>query len=75
MEKIGLDVFKTNVYVKTTNGRLICSLDTIDYLNEQMNREDIDKISITIASLFKTLTIDVKKSSIKEFYLKGTQPD
>ena len=70
MEMIGLDL-GVETYVVLKNQNIICTENTVDYIEQQMKREDEDKIVLTISSWVNNIQKPVKKTDIESYYAKG----
>ena len=69
MEMIGIDLW-TKTYVVLKNQKVICTENTVDYIEQQMMQQDEEKIVLTIASWVKDITRIVKKTDIQGYYRK-----
>ena len=69
MEVIGIDLW-TNTYVVLKNKKVICTENTVDYIEQQMKRKTQKEIKLTVASVVNDITISVKKTDIEDYYKK-----
>lgn len=67
MEMIGIDLW-TKTYVVLKNQKVICTENTVDYIEQQMMQQDEEKIVLTIASWVKDITVSVKKADIDNYF-------
>lgn len=70
MEMIGLDL-GVETYVVLKNQNVICTENTVDYIEQQMIREDEEKITLTLSSWVNNMPRTVKKTDIESYYSKG----
>lgn len=69
MNMIGIDLW-TESYVVLKDKQVICTENTVDYIEQQMNRQAEEEITLTVASWVKDITIILKKSDIVRYYSK-----
>ena len=69
MNMIGIDLW-TKSYVVLKDKQVICTENTVDYIEQQMQQNG-ERITLTVASWLKEITISLKKSSIDSYYAKG----
>ena len=70
MEMIGIDLW-TKTYVVLKDERVICTENTLEYLEQEMKRKDEDEILITVASCLNGIAFSVKKAYIEDYFKKG----
>ena len=70
MEMIGIDLW-TKTYVVLKNQKVICTENTVDYIEQQMMWQDEEEIILTVNSLVKDITIPVKKVDIDNYFTEG----
>lgn len=69
MEVIGIDLW-AKTYVVLKNQKVICTENTLDYIEQQMKRKSEKEIKLTVASWVKEIMISVKKTDIEDYYKK-----
>ena len=70
MEMIGIDLW-AKTYVVLKNQKIICTENTLDYIEQQMMRKDEEKITLTLSSWLHNIQLPVKKTYIESYYSKG----
>ena len=70
MEMIGIDLW-AKTYVVLKNQKVICTENTLDYIEQQMMRKDEEKITLTLSSWLHNIQLPVKKTDIESYYSKG----
>lgn len=70
MEMIGIDLW-AKTYVVLKNQKIICTENTLDYIEQQMMRKDEEKITLTLSSWLHNIQLPVKKTDIESYYSKG----
>ena len=70
MEMIGIDSW-AKTYVVLKNQKVICTENTLDYIEQQMMRKDEEKITLTLSSWLHNIQLPVKKTDIESYYSKG----
>lgn len=69
MNMIGIDLW-AKTYVVLKNEQVICTENTMDYIKEQMTQQSEEKITLTVATWLKDITISLKKTDIDGYYRK-----
>lgn len=69
MNMIGIDLW-AKTYVVLKNQKVICTENTVDYIEQQMMRQGEEEIILTVATWLKDITISLKKTDIDGYYRK-----
>lgn len=67
MNMIGIELW-TETYVVLRNKKVICTENTVEYLEEQMKHQDVEDVVLTVASWVKDITVSVKKADIDNYF-------